>query len=422
MLAIPIFFLNSVEVLDWSDPFVSESNKYQLLKYFRRLIFYTFLGALSATVPSGASTPQWIRVRLSQWQGTSLKISGQITQIQGKSNHFDPISIPQSQDLTVFRQKKSWIVQTSLKNPFLVPESYLFIRGQNLFVDSNPVPPQIVLFDDGRKVHLIGLVPLEKYVTGVVAHEMPKSWPLETLKAQAVAARSYALAVAKERRNQFFDVDSDIRDQVYSYFSDQDLKQIFPRVCEAVEATEGQILKDSQGRILKTYFHSDCGGQTASAKEVWGTSEEIVSVKDDVCRGLAKSSWKLRLNKEALSRKLKQDVSFQLRPVKSDSGARMERVILKSDQGEQVWTAGDFRKALGYSQLRSTAFSVRKIGDEWLFEGRGHGHGVGLCQWGSRHWAEHGWAYRKILKHYYPKARLEEQRWDLASIKSQKTL
>lgn len=99
---------------------------------------------------------------------------------------------------------------------------------------------------------------------------MPLSWPMESLRAQSIAARSYAISLIKERRNNLFHVESDILDQVFKHVSQGvDHDPLVQRAFEAVSSTKSQVLIDTNKKLVKTYYHADCGGKTVSAQSVW---------------------------------------------------------------------------------------------------------------------------------------------------------
>jgi stage II sporulation protein D len=249
-------------------------------------------------------------------------------------------------------------------------------------------------------------MPLDEYVVGVLASEMPLSWPLETLKAQAVAARSYALSVMNEKKNQAYHLESSILDQVFRHVVAEDAEDpLIKKAVQAVKETSGVKLYSQKGGILKAYFHSDCGGQTTAAQNVWGSTTNSGVTTDSSCPTNPKAHWKLSLSKDELSRRLKVADISGLDLIKVPSEKRIKAVRLAfNDSGSKTISANDFRQMLGFQDLRSSLFELKRIGESFMFEGSGFGHGVGLCQWGSRALGKSGKNYNQILKHYYPLA------------------
>jgi stage II sporulation protein D len=264
---------------------------------------------------------------------------------------------------------------------------------------ARPVPPQNpirVRLD--RKTNKVATLDLETYLRGVLPAEMPVSWPIEALKAQAVAARTFALFRQGQSRAKDFDVDSDVMDQMFLEGA-----ETTKRAEQAIDETRGLVLHTPQGKLIAAYFHSDCGGHTEDARNVWGGGESTGTAG---CPFTARANWKLRLTLKQLAAKLRLPVKAIELGERTESG-RVARVALAlADGSGRTITANDFRHALGYGELKSTAFSISREGETYTFAGRGFGHGVGLCQWGARQMALQGSSFKEILAHYYPSARL----------------
>jgi stage II sporulation protein D len=98
-----------------------------------------------------------------------------------------------------------------------------------------------------------------------------------------------------------------------------------------------------------------------------------------------------------------------IRTGRRNRSGRVSDLLLICANGNQTITAVNFRKAIGYTLIKSTNFEVRILGGDAIFNGNGYGHGVGLCQWGAKHRAAEGFDYREILAYYYPGVRLKKQ-------------
>jgi stage II sporulation protein D len=176
------------------------------------------------------------------------------------------------------------------------------------------------------------------------------------------------------------------------------------QVEQAIKETRGEVLTTARGKLVAAYFHSDCGGHTEDAHNVWATNDSAGTAG---CAFTSRANWKLTLTTKQLVAKLRQPLKSLELGKRNESG-RIEKVYLALIDGSgRTLTANDFRQALGYGELRSTAFEVTRIGETYTFAGRGFGHGVGLCQWGARQMAKQGHSYQEILAHYYPKAQLD---------------
>src|SRR5213078_1966746 len=198
------------------------------------------------------------------------------------------------------------------------------------------------------KLRAINLVGLEQYLYGVVPSEMPFTWLPEALKAQAVAARSYALAT---RRTGAFDLYPDTRSQVYLGIEHEK-----PSTNAAVNATAGQVVL-YQGEVAKTYFFSTSGGRTASAEDAWGEPVPyLVSVPDPYDSISPHHDWgPLVFTGAKLAKALKmKGVVVDLQPALNASG-RVKVLNVIGTNGTLTMPGADVRRRLG---LRSTWFSV----------------------------------------------------------------
>ncbi len=252
--------------------------------------------------------------------------------------------------------------------------------------------------------------PLERYLVGVLQKEVNANWPLEALKAQAVAARTYATYRLEHPRDGRFDVLSNTNDQAFESHSHP------PRsIIRAVQETEGEILTD-EGKAFEAFFHSCCGGHTESADAVWPgyhASPLLVSQEDLSCHACPNEEWSFEMTREELKkilenpdRKLKR--SWALTVGDLTASGRVRNLVMRSGQKRFVIDGSEFRKLVGYESLKSTLFTVTTNGESVVFEGHGFGHGVGLCQWGAKGMADHGSDYREILTFYYPGAILTD--------------
>jgi stage II sporulation protein D len=200
----------------------------------------------------------------------------------------------------------------------------------------------------GNKLTAVNVVGLDAYVRGVVSEEMPKTWPLEALKAQAVAARSYALAA---RRDGPFDLYADTRDQVYGGIPAET-----PATDQAVAETKWQALEYG-GQIATTYFFSSSGGQTAAIDDVFPQKPPepyLVSVGDPYDTMSPWHDWgPIVLSGAQMSKKLGVRGVSDLETAPADG--RAQTVTMTAAAGSRTFSAGSVRFSLG---LRSTWFSV----------------------------------------------------------------
>ncbi len=246
---------------------------------------------------------------------------------------------------------------------------------------------------------------LESYLPGVLEAELGASFPPAALRAQAIAARTYALHKTSIRGpTRSFDVADDQSDQVYRGTPLVAAGPLF----EAVAGTRGMILK-SAGKPLPAYFHSTCGGHTAAAHDVFGGAPilSLPGVPCRYCEGSRTFRWSVPISLSQAGKAL--GMAGKLRDIsigKTDRGGRARTFVLTGDRTVER-SAAEVRMALGPALLRSTLIlSIKISGSEIRFEGGGFGHGVGLCQMGARGMALQGAAASDILGHYYPGAKL----------------
>jgi stage II sporulation protein D len=216
-------------------------------------------------------------------------------------------------------------------------------------LDGKPYRGKLVVSSDGKLVSVVDVLGLEAYLKGVVAAEMPSAWGPEALKAQAVAARSYALA--NLRKKEPFDVYGDTRDQVYGGVVAES-----PAATAAVDATRGQVVLYG-GKVADTLFFSTSGGRTASALEATGTAVPyLVPVADPYDTSSPYHDWgPVLFDGAKVAKALK--LASPIADVTSTAGAsgRVKSFLVTSDDESQVTFNGNqIRSALG---LRSTWFT-----------------------------------------------------------------
>lgn len=267
---------------------------------------------------------------------------------------------------------------------------------------------EVALRAAGARMTVINEVPLEQYLYGVVPAEMNPRWPTESLKAQAVAARTYALA----KRGQFgargYDLRPTTENQVYRGASVETYA-----TNAAVDQTRGQVLT-YDGRIIPAYFESCSGGYTETSAAVWGEPHPYLQAVPDFDQESPSYTWQKNVGEPALRLGLARH-GVHVGPLlrfdvlaRSYSG-RVQRIRVVGTEGSQDVSGDTVRQAAG---LYSTLYNVLAYGTAgahpaaFAFAGRGHGHGLGLSQWGAKGLAERGYAYTQILAYYYPTTQL----------------
>jgi len=257
---------------------------------------------------------------------------------------------------------------------------------------------------------VVNELPIEEYLIGLINCEISSLWPVESVKAQAVIARSYAIYQKDARRAAVYHLESSVMDQVYDGVDIED-----SRAARAVQETAGEVLTYA-GAVIQAFYHSNCGGHTESAQNVWGADlPYLQGVNCSYCLNAPSARWETVLSLKKIELLLnaagyRVSAPSSIRLGGSNRNGRLQDLTLVSPKGDLVISAVNFRKAIGYSVIKSTNFSVRRRGDELIFTGLGNGHGVGLCQWGSKQRAGDGFSYREILAYYYPGVRIEKMK------------
>ncbi len=267
-------------------------------------------------------------------------------------------------------------------------------------------------------------VPVREYVIGAVCAEMPAVFHSEALKAQAVAAHTYAERQRMHERQSptpelcGADFSTDVS-QYQGYYTKEQAKQFFGtdfdknyrRISEAADEVMDYIITCNDQPIISA-FHSMSAGVTESAENVWGTAVEyLVPVDSNYDLNAPKYQDEVRFSREVLQNKLETAFDgvqlnenlpawLNVRET-SDSGT-----VLKADVGNMTVTGAEVRNALS---LRSSCFEVRYEGEEAIITTKGYGHGVGMSQYGANSMAAEGKTWRDILNHYYTGCTITKQ-------------
>lgn len=278
-----------------------------------------------------------------------------------------------------------------------------------IIVNNRRYRGDISIFKDAQgKLLIVNILDLESYIKGVLFHEISHRWPLDAIKAQAVAVRTYAMYQKEVMKAKDYDLTADTSSQVYGGYDSEKRK-----TNRAVNFTNGEVLT-YQGKVFPAYFHATCGGITEDASELWKIN--IVPLKGSrVCSFCLESPhyyWKADLGLKAIEKKLGGQYKLKgelknISIVERDPSGRVRTLELKDAQGQSlIINAKDFRLAMGPDFIRSTNFSIVFEQDRLIFSGKGWGHGVGLCQWGAYGMSKKGYNYRQILEFYYPGAEI----------------
>jgi stage II sporulation protein D len=259
------------------------------------------------------------------------------------------------------------------------------------------------VYDGRAELLVVHPLDLETYVAGIVSAELPTGWPLAAYQAQAVAARTFAVAAKYRRLDLPYHMEASVIDQVYGGVDrEHDLARV------AAASTRGVVLT-WQRRLANAYFHASCGGRTESAADGWGsTMEYLPGSRCTDCTTAARAKWKTRVSRKDVDRAFARVLGASVQKmtiVEKTASGRARRIKLEHGKRSRIISGSDLRRLLGWSVVWSTQIDRLEFGTGGLVvEGRGSGHGVGLCQWGARGAAEAGLTWIEILARYYPGA------------------
>jgi len=340
--------------------------------------------------------------------------------------------------------------------------------GHELVVNGSRFPGELRLHPSDQRAaaspgafDVVEHVPIETYLPGVISKELLRDWKLEAYKAQAIAARSYALH-ERERRlrtGSWFDVENSEQDQVYGGATDHRIAR------RAVEETRGIVLTWN-GQILRAYYSSTCGGRAGAARDTWPTTPGFefnlaapiqAHVRPCPCDFSPRHRWTVSRDRDELVRRLRAwgaengspvrsiaslsriDVhrlndagrpaayavfdaagkswvlsAEQLRlacntppAVESGAGASPAAAAPTASAGQQPALPGSSGSRSAPARVLSGDLELRITGNLVSIVGRGFGHGVGMCQYGAEGMARQGKSAQAIVRHYYPGASIE---------------
>jgi stage II sporulation protein D len=255
----------------------------------------------------------------------------------------------------------------------------------------------------GEGLALVNELALEDYVAGVLRAEASEKWPLETLRAQAIVARTYAAYHRTIAGAKPFHILASTAHQQY-------FGRVAPTspVWGAVRETTGQVLL-WEGDVFPAFYHTESGGYTEDPRMVYAARNmpALKPVRCEFSVGSPHYFWNLDVKLADLTEILRRhEVSVgsvtAVEVTERTPSLRAATVTVHGTRGSVRLRGNEFRRMVGYDTFKSTLFAVAVDGQAARFSGRGYGHGVGMCQWGAKGMAEQGHTARQILEHFYP--------------------
>jgi stage II sporulation protein D len=255
--------------------------------------------------------------------------------------------------------------------------------------------PLEVTADNGVLV-IVNEIPFEEYVAAVLAGESSNFRSDESLKAMAVAVRSYAVHFLNRHEKEAFNFCDT------THCQDFRITAVTDRQRQAANDTRGQVLMYN-GQPISAYYHMDCGGITEAR------GPYLQQLNDRFCISVGRKRWSAELAPEDVKSVLGISNTSAIEIIERTNAGRALRLRI-TGEGTRVVNAETFRleigRKLGWDKIRSDLYEIRNSGGRFLFEGQGAGHGIGLCQSGAAVMGEQGFTYEQILAYYYPNTRL----------------
>jgi stage II sporulation protein D len=275
-----------------------------------------------------------------------------------------------------------------------IPATELWVKPQQggyVWIDDRWYRGAVRVIPAGQKLLAINYVDLEQYLYSVLGAEMSPDFPAEALKAQAVAARTYALYRSQSTSKKLFDVDGTQSSQVYRGLSSE-----ANTTQAAVNATVGQVMT-YQGKLILAVFHAASGGHTENVEDIWSSRIPYLRGVPDYDLGTPGYEWSKAFSLSELSQSLKVN---NIKAIVADRTTQFGSVVSLKIVGDKDTTlAGKQLRSL--LKLRSLRFTISPTPDGVVFNGRGYGHALGMSQWGAYSMAQQGLTYSNILTHYY---------------------
>jgi stage II sporulation protein D len=286
----------------------------------------------------------------------------------------------------------------------------LTASGLKSFFQIKPLKPQITerRYEDGleitsknKSLFIINVVKTDNYIAGVVQSE---TWGATTnidfFKVQAICCRNYLMNNLEKHAEEGYNLCDGVHCQAYKTRANK------KEVTEGAYKSKGEVIVDSQGNIIETLFHSNSGGETVNAKDVWGKDVPyLVSIEDSFSVGCKNYQWEKYI-------KLKEWLNYFRNKGLNIKDKEIEDALINFSQQEGRKTdllgipLTTIRKDFN---LKSTYFDVQKWGGEVKLSGKGYGHGVGMSQEGAIKMCEEGYEYWEVIEHYFKGVKVIKQ-------------
>jgi stage II sporulation protein D len=300
--------------------------------------------------------------------------------------------------LNIYFNQKTTTQQKSIRLVPQQPDAQMHIQPVGAKTNQRRYGQEMSVMAYSGRVQFVNHLELEDYVAGVIEAETGSNQTTEFYKVQAVISRTYAMKNLHKHKADGFNICDAVHCQVYHGIPLHE-----PKTFEAAQSTRDLVLVDHQINLIDATFHSNCGGQTYRANEVWSKDiPHLQNVSDDYCSKMPHSFWKKTIARKEWDR----FIANQRDPLSSTDSTEY---LLKSHKPQYVVdsTLSISRVEMRESfKLKSVKFNVEIGIDSVRFFGQGYGHGVGLCQEGAMARANEGIRYQDIIHAYYREVHL----------------
>jgi len=363
------------------------------------LIFFLFISLFSEKIDNGIVKIQ-VKENIS---AVNISCDDYFWAVEVRSGKRQRLS--KNNKYNIFSDRKGIYI----RNNYFGREIRFYSENDFIRVDGRRYRDSVLLLWEEGKMKVINELGIEGYLYGVLPREVSPSWPIEALKAQAVVSRTYVLNNLGRFESKGYDLCSTFLSQVYGGVESEK-----PETTIAVEETSREVLIYN-GRLAKVFFHSNSGGYTANVKYVWGMDiPYLKGRKDKYSKDSPQYIWRKEIKVKNILKKLRKD-KYKIAKIKNikikgrTKSGRVKYFLLYTDTGKIKINSNRFRILCGPEIIRSTLIDEFSFDGEYCyFKGRGWGHGVGFSQWGAKNMAERGYNYRKILRFYFPGARVKK--------------
>ena len=283
--------------------------------------------------------------------------------------------------------------------------------GRGIWVGQKRFSGRLNLYVLDTEILVVNVLKIEKYLSSVVGSEMPTKWPIEALKAQAIASRTYAL---KQKGNNLFDIDSTQKNQVYNGLESRTYKTI-----RAVKSTRSLVLT-YKNKLINALFHSSSGGMTENSQDVWKNKYPYLSSVKDFDKNNPKFRWQKKISSNELINLFPKIGGLKnIEILDITSTGRVKNLKLIGAYGSDQISGVVLRKRLGLkSNFVRFKFFEEELNNKFptkkglIVFGQGSGHGVGMSQWGAKYLASRGQKAERILKYFYRGVQIKPFRKD----------